>query len=432
MNTITNTAPPIKHTPQPVKLTFSSYQKFVVGILAFLQFTIILDFMIISPLGAIVMPALHIGTHEFGVAVSSYAFSAAISGIAAAGFADRFDRKRLLLFFYAGFILGTALCALAPTYHFLLVARVVTGLFGGVIGSVVLAIAADLFPLEMRGRVMGIVQTAFAGAQVLGLPVGIYLANLWNWHLPFVAIIAIAVPASLVIMVYMKPVVGHLKLKQEHSAWRHLARTLFEPKYAPAFVGIMALTTGGYIIMPFLSTFIVNNLGIPLRNLPTIYLVTGLCTVVTGPLIGKASDRFGKFRTFVFGTVVFLIMIAVYTNLGPASLTTVTVVNALAFCRRLFAHDPGAGSVFRCTRAHQARIVQRHHGLVAAIFRRDRLCIRRADPCPKQRGSAAALRLDGLHRHGHGAAGPRTDLSHSSGGARTINSNPFHLKGNKL
>jgi predicted MFS family arabinose efflux permease len=320
-----------EHLTQSIKLSFSPYQTFVVGILAFLQFTVILDFMIISPLGAIVMPALHISTHEFGLAVSSYAFSAAISGIAAAGFADRFDRKRLLLFFYGGFILGTALCAVAPTYHFLLGARVVTGLFGGVIGSVVLAIAADLFPLEMRGRVMGFVQTAFAGAQVLGLPAGLYLAGLWTWHSPFVAIIAIAVPASLVIALYMKPVIGHLKAKQEHSAWRHLARTIFEPKYTPAFVGIMALTTGGYMIMPFLSTFIVNNIGIPLRNLPTIYLVTGLCTVFVGPMVGKASDRFGKFRTFLFGTVVTLIMIAVYTNLGPTSLLTVIVVNALLF-----------------------------------------------------------------------------------------------------
>jgi predicted MFS family arabinose efflux permease len=324
MNAITN-------TPQPVKLKFSPYQKFVLVILAFLQFTIILDFMIISPLGAIVMPALDIGTNEFGWAVSAYAFAAAISGVSAAGFADRFDRKRLLLFFYGGFIVGTALCAVAPTYHFLLAARVVTGLFGGVIGSVVLAIAADLFPLEMRGRVMGVVQTAFAGAQVLGLPVGIYLAGLWNWHTPFVAIVAIAVPASLVIALYMNPVVEHLKSKQEHSAWLHLARTLFEPKYAPAFVGIMALTTGGYMIMPFLSTFIVNNIGLPIRDLPTVYLVTGLCTVFTGPIVGKASDRFGKFRTFLFGTVVFLVMIAIYTDLGPTSLVGVIIVNALLF-----------------------------------------------------------------------------------------------------
>src|SRR5580700_2884514 len=185
------------------KLAFSRYQKFVVGILAFLQFTIILDFMIISPLGAIVMPALHISPRQFGWAVSSYAFSAAFSGISAAGFADRFDRKRLLLFFYGGFIFGTAMCALAPSYHFLLLARIVTGLFGGVIGSVVLAIATDLFPLEMRGRVMGFVQTAFAAAQVLGLPAGIYFANRWNWHMPFLAIIVIAIPASLLIIFYM-------------------------------------------------------------------------------------------------------------------------------------------------------------------------------------------------------------------------------------
>jgi predicted MFS family arabinose efflux permease len=324
MNATTKISPPIK-------VAFSSYQKFVLGMLAFLQFTIILDFMIISPLGAMVMPALHISTHEFGLAVSSYAFSAAISGIAAAGFADRFDRKRFLLFFYAGFILGTAMCAVAPTYHFLLAARVVTGLFGGVIGSVVLAIAADLFPLEMRGRVMGIVQTAFAGAQVLGLPAGIYLAGLWTWHSPFVAIVAIAAPASLIIVLFMKPVAGHLKSKQEHSAFRHLVRTLFEPKYIPAFAAMMALTSGGYLIMPFMSTFIVNNVGIPFHDLTTIYLVTGLCTVFTGPLIGKASDRFGKFRMFLFGTAVTLTMLVIYVNLGRSSLGVMVAVNALLY-----------------------------------------------------------------------------------------------------
>src|SRR5471032_3579053 len=228
---------------EPVKLTFSGYQKFVIGILAFLQFTIILDFMIISPLGAIVIPTLHISPREFGLAVSSYAFSAAISGISAAGFADRFDRKRLLLFFYGGFILGTALCALAPNYHFLLLARIVTGLFGGVIGSVVMAITSDLFPLEMRGRVMGFVQTAFAGAQILGLPAGLYFANLWNWHAPFVAIIAVAAPAALVIALGMRPVNAHLRLKQERSPFRHFLDTLFNPRYTLDFCVTAILAT---------------------------------------------------------------------------------------------------------------------------------------------------------------------------------------------
>src|ERR1700727_3236229 len=141
---------------------FSHYQSLLIALLALVQFTIIIDFMIMSPLGAIIMPALDITAGQFGVAVSAYAFSAGISGILAAGFADRFDRKRLLLFFYVGFTLGTALCAMAPNYHVLLAGRIVTGLFGGVIGSVVLAIVTDLFALPLRRRRMGFVATPLA------------------------------------------------------------------------------------------------------------------------------------------------------------------------------------------------------------------------------------------------------------------------------
>src|SRR5262249_54878974 len=153
-------------------LKFSGYQKFMVALLAFLQFSIVLDFMIISPLGAIIMPDLNIGPQRFGEIVSAYAFSAGASSLLAAAFADRFDRKRFLLFFYCGFIVGTALCALAPSYPLLLLARIMTGLFGGVIGAIVLAIATDLFPLQMRGLVMGVIQTAFAASQILGIPAG--------------------------------------------------------------------------------------------------------------------------------------------------------------------------------------------------------------------------------------------------------------------
>src|ERR1700744_4548839 len=214
-----------------VRIKFSRYQKVVIGILGFLQFTVILDFMIISPLGAIVMPSLHISPQQFGLAVSSYAFSAGVSGFLAGGFADRFDRKRLLLFFYFGFMLGTLLCAVATTYPLLLLARVVTGLFGGVIGSVAMAITTDLFPLEVRGRVMGVISTAFAASQVLGLPAGLYLTSHWDWHAPFFAIIAIGVPAGVLIMFVMRPVVGHLALKQEHSPLKHLVNTIIEPRY---------------------------------------------------------------------------------------------------------------------------------------------------------------------------------------------------------
>jgi predicted MFS family arabinose efflux permease len=310
---------------------FSPYQKFVIAVLAFLQFTIILDFMIISPLGAMMMPTLHINPQQFGLAVSSYAFSAGASGLLAAGFADRFDRKRLLLFFYAGFIVGTLLCALATTYPLLLAARIVTGLFGGVIGSVVLAIATDLFPLEMRGRVMGFIQTAFAASQVLGLPAGLYFANHWDWHAPFLAIIAVAAPAGLVILFCMKPVAAHLTLRQEHSPWMHLAHTVAEPRYRLAFILTMLLPTGGYMLMPFGTAYMVNNIGLSMHTLPTIYLVTGLCTVFVGPLVGKASDSFGKFQTFCFGTFLTVLMVAIWTNLGPTALIPVIVVNVLLF-----------------------------------------------------------------------------------------------------
>jgi predicted MFS family arabinose efflux permease len=309
---------------------FSRYQSALVALLAFVQFTIILDFTIMSPLGAIILPALDITTSQFGVAVSAYAFSAGLSGILAAGFADRFDRKRLLLFFYAGFTLGTALCALAPTYHVLLMGRIVTGLFGGVMGSIVLAIVTDLFALHLRGRVMGFVQTAFAASQVLGT-VGLFLSNHWNWHVSFGALVGLSIVGMAAVLLLMKPVNGHLKLKQDNNAFRHLIATVGEPRYRLAFVVTTLLATGGFMMMPFGSAYTVNNLGIDIVHLPTIYLVSGLFSIVTGPLVGRASDTFGKFRTFAFGCAVSVVMVLIYTHLPRVSLTTAIVVNVLMF-----------------------------------------------------------------------------------------------------
>ena len=331
MTTDTNTSDAV-HPDAAVRVAaFSAYQKFVVGLLAFLQFSIVLDFVIIAPLGAIIMPDLAIGPQRFGEIVSAYAFSAGISGLLAAGFADRFDRKRFLLFFYAGFIAGTTLCALAPNYPLLLGARIVTGLFGGVIGSIVLAIATDLFPLQMRGRVMGLVQTAFAASQVLGVPAGLYLANAWNWHVTFVAIILIAAPVGFIIAFYMKPVAAHLAPKHDSNAWRHLSGTVMVPSHLLAFAAAALLVTGGYMIMPFSSVYTVNNLGISLNELPTVYFVSGLFTIVTGPLIGRASDAFGHFNTFIFGCALSIVMVLIYTHLGHVSLLVVIAVSVVMF-----------------------------------------------------------------------------------------------------
>jgi predicted MFS family arabinose efflux permease len=157
------------------------------------------------------MPALNISPSQFGIVVSAYAFSACLSGILSAGFADRYDRKKLLLFFYTGFILGTLFCGIAPNFYFLLAARMVTGIFGGVIGSIVLAISTDLFPFNMRGRVMGFLQSAFAASQILGIPLGLFFSNLWGWHSPFIMIVVVGTLVGLVIFKYLKPVDAHIK-----------------------------------------------------------------------------------------------------------------------------------------------------------------------------------------------------------------------------
>jgi predicted MFS family arabinose efflux permease len=305
---------------------FTRYQKGVIAVLAFLQFTIILDFMILSPLGVTVMEALQVTPSQFGVVVSAYAFSAGVSGILSAGIADRFDRKKLLLAFYAGFILGTFFCAFAPNFHFLLAARIVTGFFAGVMGSVVLAITADLFSLEQRGRVMGFIQTAFAGSQVLGIPIGMFISNLWGWHMPFFMIAIVATCTIGFIAFYLKPVNAHLQNPHTINPFLHLWGTLTTPRYLFAFSTTIFLGLGGYMLMPFASAFTVHNLGIDLVHLPMIYFISGICAIFTGPLIGKLSDSFGKYRVFLFGAILNISTVLVYTNLGVTSVPVVAFI----------------------------------------------------------------------------------------------------------
>ena len=311
--------------------SFSRYQKLVVALLAFLQFTVILDFMTLSPLGAILMPTLHITPKQFGLVVSVYAFSAGISGLLAAGFADRFDRKPFLLFFYSGFVLGTFFCAIANSYTFLLVARMVTGVFGGVISSIVLAIATDLFPLEIRGRVMGFVQTAYAASQVLGIPAGLYLSNAWGWHAPFFMIVVVSLVVGVLILVRLQPINSHLAMERPGSALAHLRATVTTPRYLQAFMTTILLSTGSFMLLPFSSAFTVHNMGIDITDLPIIYLVAGLCSLVMGPLAGRAADSVGKFKTFVFGSSVDIVLLLIYTHLGKTPLLLVIFVTVFMF-----------------------------------------------------------------------------------------------------
>jgi predicted MFS family arabinose efflux permease len=318
--------------PDAAVLTpFTRYQKFAALLLAFLQFAVILDFMILSPLGALIMPALNISPSQFGAVVSAYAFSAGISGLLTAGFADRYDRKHLLLFFYAGFVVGTLWCGVANSYEMLLVARIVTGVFAGVIGSIVLAIAADIFPVHLRGRVMGIIQTAFAASQILGLPIGLYLSNHLSWHAPFLMMAALGAAGGMVIFWRLQPVTEHLKAGPQQNPLSHLRKTITLRSHLPAFATTSLLVLGGYLLMPFSSAYTVNNIGIDITSLPTIYLITGLCTIFAGPLIGRAADAFGKMPVFIAGSGLTIIMVLIYTHLGQVSLPVLVVINVLMF-----------------------------------------------------------------------------------------------------
>jgi predicted MFS family arabinose efflux permease len=309
----------------------SGYQKQVIALVAFLQFTIILDFMVLSPLGAIIIPALHVTPAQFGLLVSTYAFSAGISGLLAAGFTDRFDRKRLLLFFYSGFVLGTLLCALARSYEALLFARMVTGLFGGVIGSVVFAITTDLFEYRVRGRVMGVVQTAFATANVLGIPLALFLSNRWGWHAPFLLIVASSLAVGVVIVWKLRPIDAHLQRQPDRSALHHFLHTVSTRGYLQGFATTGLLTVGGFMLMPFMSAFTVHNLGVSIEHLPFIYMVTGGCSIIAGPLIGRAADAYGKIRVFAFGCATTILMVLLYTHLGVTPLAVVMLVSVLLF-----------------------------------------------------------------------------------------------------
>jgi len=312
-------------------LPFTSYQKFIIAILALLQFTIILDFMILSPLGDILMKSLEITPSQFGWVVSSYAFSAGASGILAAGFADKFDRKKMLLFFYVGFVLGTLFCGTANSYEMLLAARIVTGLFGGVIGAISLAIITDMFVINQRGRVMGFVQMAFAGSQVLGVPISLYLATKWNWHVAFYMIVVVAIIIGVMVLIKMKPVNEHLKFQSDKNAFLHLWHTLQNRSYQAGFIATAFLSIGGFMLMPFGSAFLVNNVHISQQNLPLVFMFTGISSIIIMPIIGKLSDRIDKFKLFVGGSFIAIVMVIVYTNMAVVPLWQVIVINMLLF-----------------------------------------------------------------------------------------------------
>lgn len=308
---------------------FSGYQKFVIAILALTQFSVVLDFMVMSPLGDMLMKSMSLSTTQFGVAVFSYAFSAGVSGLLTAGFADSFDRKKLLLFFYVGFILGTLFCGLADTYPLLILARIVTGLFGGVIGSISMAIVSDLFLLEQRGRVMGFLQMGFGASQVLGIPISLYIANRWGWQSPFLMIVGLAFIIWFLIFIKMKPINAHLDKKMETIPYRHLVNTLSQRNYRIGFMATALMSLGGFMIMPWGSSYAINNLKVTTEQLPFLFMLAGVSTLIIMPIIGNLSDRIDKFKIFTVSSIWLMVIILIYTNLVPVPFWIVVMLNIL-------------------------------------------------------------------------------------------------------
>ena len=301
----------------------------VIFILAMTQFTVILDFMIMSPLGDMLMKSLSLKPSAFGIAVSAYAFSAGLSGLLTAGFADRFDRKKLLVFFYTGFIIGTIFCGLAHSYAALLAARIITGLFGGVIGSISMAIITDLFSLQQRGRVMGFVQMGFGASQVLGVPIGLYVANAWSWEAPFLMTAGLAILIAILILVKLQPVTRHLSVQNDRTALAHLWHTVERRDYRIGFAATAVFSIGGFMMLPFGSAFAINNLKITYAELPLLFMVSGICSLVIMPLVGRLSDKISKFKLFTVATIWLMIICVLYTNLSATPFWLVVLFNVL-------------------------------------------------------------------------------------------------------
>ncbi len=301
-------------------------------ILAALQFTHIVDFMILMPLGPPLMRLFSISPREFGLLVSAYTFAAGLSGFTSAFVVDRLDRKHLLLMFYTGFILGTLACALAPSYSILLIARTLSGLFGGVLSAAVMAMVADVIPMERRGRAMGLLTSAFSAASVLGVPLSLWLASWSDWHMPFFFLTALSLLILLLILVVVPTMNGHLgAAPQSHHPLALFRDICQHPPQIWALVLTSLMMIGQFSLIPFISPSMVANVGFRENQLPLIYLCGGLTTLMTGPWIGRLADRYGKLRLLYLFLGLSVLPQLILTHLGPTPLPLVLVFTTCFF-----------------------------------------------------------------------------------------------------
>lgn len=296
--------------------------------LAAVQFTSIVDFMIVMPLGPELTEKLGINAGQFSYVVASYTYAAGVAGIAASAFLDRFDRKATFLTLYIGFILGTLLCGLENSYSGLLAARIVTGGFGGILGGQSLAIIGDVFPDHRRGQATGILMSAFALASVVGVPVGIVLGNSFGWQTPFLILAGLSLPPLILAGTTLPPLRSHLGRSQTPALAR-LRETFTHPNHLRAFTLIVVLMFGSFAVIPFISTFYVANVGLSKEQLPIVFVAAGLTTLIGSPIIGRLADRFGKLRTYQVMAPLTALLMLVVTHLGPVGVVWAATTSSL-------------------------------------------------------------------------------------------------------
>ncbi|MCC6274270.1 MAG: MFS transporter [Leptospiraceae bacterium] len=307
------------HHHSPVGLS-QFQERLAVFTLAAIQFTHMVDFVIIMPLGPQFMRVFSIGPAEFGFLVSSYTFSAGTFGLLGAFFVDKFDRKILLIFTYAGFSLGTFFCAIAPNFFFLLVARIVAGAFAGIVWSTILSVIGDIIPETRRGRATGTVMSAFSVASIVGIPLGLYLANSFGWAFSFY-ILSFFCLVILALSWYALPSVKeHISKSDDLNPFQSFLKVLQNPNHYKAFLFTTSLMFAGFSVIPYISPYMVANVKILETDLPYIYFFGGIFTFFTSQLIGRLADKFGK--ALLFKIVATLSMIPIYfiTNLKEISL----------------------------------------------------------------------------------------------------------------
>lgn len=293
-----------------------------------MHFTNLMDFVIMMPLGPQLMRAFSIGPYEFGILVSSYTFAASLTGLLGIVLLDRFDRKKSLLFIYSGFLLGTLLCALAPTVIMLGVGRVVAGMFGGMMSAVILSMIGDAVPPERRGRAMGVIMASFSAATIAGVPAGLYLAGKFNWKAPFFLLSGMGIFLLALGFFALPSFRAHLDQDFGHAG-RRFVSIILKPDHIRAYAMILFLIISGFSVVPYIAPYLVSNTGFPEKSLALMYFIGGACTILSSRMIGKAADKYGKYPVFRWITLLATIPILAITNLPSAHIVVVLGVTTL-------------------------------------------------------------------------------------------------------